>query len=204
VAGVNEVPGFSLEGVTPTLTYYAGSTADGTPLAGAPVLPGTYTAQALFVGSTNYTAGSATITFTINTPTTSIAPFITSSTGQAVGVPGQPLTDTFAVEGPTQGISFSISYGDGTTVTTPAGGPTIKLDHLYAATGSFSIQVTATDTTGVTSRLATLGVTIGTVEMEMDPSGGIALAVGAKAAGGNTVYVTATDTTGKTLDVNIN
>src|SRR5262249_7894569 len=43
VAGLNGVPGPSLEGVAPTLTYYAGSTASGTPLAGAPVLPGTYT-----------------------------------------------------------------------------------------------------------------------------------------------------------------
>ena len=35
VTGVGGAPGSSLEGVSPTLTYYAGSTASGTPLAGA-------------------------------------------------------------------------------------------------------------------------------------------------------------------------
>jgi hypothetical protein len=131
VAGLNEVPGFSLEGVTPTLTYYSGSTAAGTPLAGAPLLPGTHTVKAAFASSADYKAASATTTFTIQAPTTSIAPFITSSSGEAVGVPGQPLTDAFAVTGPTQGISFGINYGDGTSVTSPAGGPAIELDHLY-------------------------------------------------------------------------
>jgi hypothetical protein len=43
VAGVNGTFASSLEGVTPTLTYYAGSTASGTPLSGAPTLPGTRT-----------------------------------------------------------------------------------------------------------------------------------------------------------------
>jgi hypothetical protein len=204
VAGVNGIGGPSLEGVTPTLTYYTGSTASGTPLAGAPTLPGTYTVQASFAGSADYTSASATTTFTIGTPTTSISPFITSAAGLAVGVPGQPQTDTFAVIGPTQGLSFNINYGDGTSLTTAASGPTITLDHLYTAPGTFTVQVTATDRNGVTSRPATLPVTIATVEMEKDPSGGIALAVGANAAVGNTVSVTATDSSGKALDVNIN
>jgi hypothetical protein len=116
VAGVNGIVGTSLEGVTPTLKYYKGSTASGTPLAGAPTLPGTYTVKASFAGSADYTAASATTTFTIQTPTTSI-------TGPTIGVPGQPLTYTFAVNGPTQGIAFTINYGDGTSVTTSAGGP---------------------------------------------------------------------------------
>ena len=36
VTGVSGTASSSLEGVTPTLTYYAGSTATGTPLSGAP------------------------------------------------------------------------------------------------------------------------------------------------------------------------
>ena len=56
----------SLEGVTPTLTYYAGTTATGTPLSGPPTAAGTYTVVASFAGSTDYTSGSATATFTIN------------------------------------------------------------------------------------------------------------------------------------------
>jgi hypothetical protein len=71
VTGVSAIAGSSLEAVTPTLTYYAGSTASGTPLSGAPVLPGTYTAKAPFAGSTDYTAASATTTFSITKPTSS-------------------------------------------------------------------------------------------------------------------------------------
>ena len=56
----------SLEGVTPTLTYYAGTTATGTPLSGPPTAAGTYTVVASFAGSADYTSGSATATFTIN------------------------------------------------------------------------------------------------------------------------------------------
>jgi hypothetical protein len=212
VAGVSGSFASSLENVTPTVTYYSGSTASGTPLAGAPVLPGTYTAKATFAGSTDYTSVSATtLPFTINPPTTSI-------TGPTIGVPGQPLTDTFGVtygpNGPTQGITFSINYGDGTSpLTTSAGGASVYLDHVYVylyldhvytTTGSFTSQVTATDKNGVVSQLAKQTVTISTVAMEADSSGGTALAVGDAPAGGNTVYVTATDTTGKTLNVTVN
>jgi sugar lactone lactonase YvrE len=197
VAGVNGMAGTSLEGVSPTLKYYQGSTASGTPLAGPPTLPGTYTVQASFAGSADYTAASATTTFIIQTPTTSI-------TGPSIGVPGQPLTYTFAVNGPTQGIAFTINFGDGTSVTTSAGGPTIKLDHLYPTTGAFTIQVTAKDQNGVVSQSANQSVKISTVALESDPSGGTALAVGGNAAGGDTILVSAADTTGKTVDVTIN
>jgi hypothetical protein len=193
VAGVNGIAGTSLEGVTPSLTYYSGSTASGTPLAGAPTLPGTYTVKASFAGSADYTSASATTTFTIQTPT--------SITGPTIGVPGQPLTYTFAVNGPTQGMAFTINYGDGTTLTTAAGGPSIRLDHLYHATGSFTIQVTAKDQNAVVSQLATQSVNVSTVAMEADPSGGTDLAVGGKAAGGDTILVSATNTSGTTVSV---
>jgi hypothetical protein len=194
VAGVNGIAGTSLEGVSPTLTYYSGSTASGTPLVGAPTLPGTYTVQASFAGSADYTSASATTTFTISTPTTSI-------TGPTLGVPGQPLTYTFAVNGPTQGIAFTINYGDGTTLTTTAGGPSITLDHLYHTTSTFTIQVTAKDQSGVVSQLATQSVKISTVALESDPSGGTALAVGGKAAGGDTILITGTNTSGTAVSV---
>jgi sugar lactone lactonase YvrE len=162
VAGVDGVAGPSLEGVTPTLTYYAGSTATGTALAGAPTLPGTYTVKAAFARSADYTAASATATFTIQTPTTSI-------TGPTLGVPGQPLTYSFAVTGPTQGITFSITYGDGSSLTTTAGGPSVTVDHLYTGTGTYTIQVTATDTNGVVSRQATRHVKVTAAALEADP-----------------------------------
>ena len=60
---------------TPTFTYYAGTTAMGTALAGAPVNAGTYTVLASYAGGTNYTAASASTTFTIAkaTPTVTVS-----------------------------------------------------------------------------------------------------------------------------------
>src|SRR5262249_13962430 len=102
------------------------------------------------------------------------------------------------------GITFSINYGDGTTLTTSAGGPSITLDHLYHTTSTFTIQVTAKDSKGVVSQLATQSVKISTVAMESDPSGGTALATGGNAAGGDTILVSATSTTGKAVKVSVN
>src|SRR5206468_2117696 len=48
VAGVTGTAASSLEGVGLTLAYYAGSSATGTPLAGAPPHAGTYTVVAAF------------------------------------------------------------------------------------------------------------------------------------------------------------
>lgn len=71
VTGLSGVPGSTLEGVSLTLAYYAGSTVSGSPLAGAPSDAGTYTAQCTFPGSTNYISTSNTAVFTIDmaTPT---------------------------------------------------------------------------------------------------------------------------------------
>ena len=48
-----------------SLAYYAGSTASGMPLAGAPVAAGTYTVKASFAGNGNYNPASSTKTITI-------------------------------------------------------------------------------------------------------------------------------------------
>ena len=45
----------SLEGVSPSLTYHAGSSGGGPTLPGAPTLPGTYTVVGSFSGSSDYT-----------------------------------------------------------------------------------------------------------------------------------------------------
>jgi hypothetical protein len=193
VAGVGGGYGPSLEGVTATLLYYQG----GTQFPGAPVLPGTYTVQALFTGSANYSQASATATFTIQTPTASVS-------GPPVGVPGQPLTYTFGAGGPTQGITFNISYGDGTSLTTAAGGPSVTLDHLYTAPGRYTIQVTATDPSGLTSQLAAQPVQISTVALETEPSGATDLAVGGNALGGDSITVTGANTAGTAVKVKVN
>ena len=58
VAGVTG-PGSSLEGVSPSVTYYNGSSASGMALSKHPSSAGTYTVIASFVGSADYTATSA-------------------------------------------------------------------------------------------------------------------------------------------------
>ena len=68
VAGVNNVFSSSLEGVSPTLTYYVGTGTAGANLgSSAPRNAGTYTVVANFAGSTDYTPASSTAsTFTIS------------------------------------------------------------------------------------------------------------------------------------------
>ncbi len=56
----------SIESVTPTLTYYSGTNTSGTALSGAPSAAGTYTVLASFAGSTDYSSGTASTTFTIS------------------------------------------------------------------------------------------------------------------------------------------
>ena len=66
VAGVDGMPGSSLEGVSPTLLYYAGSDTSGVGSTSAPVTAGTYTVVASFAGSNDYAAAqSHPVTFTI-------------------------------------------------------------------------------------------------------------------------------------------
>ena len=69
VSGVDSTPAASLEGVTPTMAYYAGATATGTPLSGAPSAAGAYTVVANFSGSADYmSAASSPVTFIIGVP----------------------------------------------------------------------------------------------------------------------------------------
>jgi len=105
VLGVDSTPGASLEGVAPTLTYYAGATAAGTPLLNAPTDAGTYTALASFAGSADYSAAQSTpVTFTIGRATAKIT--MTSSPHSTVY--GQPVTlvATVAAGEPTGTVSF--------------------------------------------------------------------------------------------------
>ena len=52
-----------------TYTYYAGSSATGTPLSSAPIAPGTYTVVAGYGGNSNYAAAqSNAVSFTIQVP----------------------------------------------------------------------------------------------------------------------------------------
>jgi hypothetical protein len=116
VSGVNGVPGTSLEGVTPTLTYYVGSNTSGTSLgSAAPSAAGTYTVVASFAGSADYTSASSTpVTFTINPATTQTR---LSSSGNPSGL-GQSVTfgATVGPIAPGGGIpSGTVTFKDGAT-----------------------------------------------------------------------------------------
>jgi hypothetical protein len=66
VTGASGSPVTSLENVSPTLTYYVGSTASGSGASTAPSAVGTYTVVASFAGSTDYAlAQSNPLTFSI-------------------------------------------------------------------------------------------------------------------------------------------
>ena len=73
VAGLNGSSAGSIEGVSPTLTYYTGSQASGTGSSVAPSAAGTYTVVASFAGSTDYAAAkSASVTFAISRATLTV------------------------------------------------------------------------------------------------------------------------------------
>ncbi len=81
---------------TPTFTYYVGSSARGTALAGAPTGAGTYTVLASYAGSQNYSSATKQTTFVIQNapqpqryslwPTTAPAPWVNTLDSAAVNL----------------------------------------------------------------------------------------------------------------------
>jgi uncharacterized repeat protein (TIGR03803 family) len=119
VAGVDNTPSGSLEGVPVTLTYYA---ANGTQLAGAPVAVGTYRVVASFAGSQDYTSASQSLTFNITaaTPTVSVSDSGTydgealSATATVAGVvPNVDTTPSSELEGMAPVLTYFVGTGTG-------------------------------------------------------------------------------------------
>ncbi len=144
VTGVDDAPSASLEGITPTLAYYAGNTAGGTPLPGAPAAAGTYTAVATFAGSGDYTSATASTTFVIGraAPTLAVSdaggtyngrPFPATATVAGV-VPGVDTTPAASLEG--VGLSLTYYAGSSAGGTALAGAPTAA--GTYTAVASFA------------------------------------------------------------------
>jgi large repetitive protein len=116
VAGIDGAAGPRLEGVSPTLTYYAGDVAAGTPLSGPPTTAGTYTVVADFPDTADYISGlSRAATFTV-APAAPVVSLV-SSTGSTTF--GQPVTLTASVasDGPGEGIpTGEVTFYDGGSV----------------------------------------------------------------------------------------
>jgi hypothetical protein len=129
-AGVDNTPAPSLEGVIPTLTYYAGTSGSGTALGGAPSQPGTYTVVAYFTGSTDYTSASVSATFTIYPPPPPVAQKDYAATAQNVPVTINILSNDYdpngysfwliAVSQPSHG--YVVINADQTITYTPTNG----------------------------------------------------------------------------------
>ncbi len=126
VVGSDGIPGPTLEGVGLTVTYYAGPTATGDPLPGAPTDSGTYTVVASFPGSADYDAASSLMTFTIN----------------SVGPIPVATADTFTVEHDqvlqvtAPGVLANDTGADGATLVTNVSDGTLTWD----GDGSFIYQ----------------------------------------------------------------
>ena len=112
VTGVGGTPTADLEGVTPTLTYYAGSGTSGTNLGStAPSAAGTYTVVARFPGSADYAAAvSQSATFAI-APTSATITLSSSSTSP---VYGQAVTFVATVTSAGE-PGGTVTFADGTT-----------------------------------------------------------------------------------------
>jgi len=162
VAGVGSqsTPAASLEGVTPTLTYYSGTTATGNALSGPPTAVGTYTVVASFPGSTDYTSASASTTFTISKATPIVT--VTDKSGKHTGV---AFTATATVAGVgsqstpaanLEGVTPTLTYYSGTSATGTAlsGPPT--------AVGTYTVLASFAGSTDYISASATTTFTIAT------------------------------------------
>jgi uncharacterized repeat protein (TIGR01451 family) len=155
VAGVDASPGASLEGVPLTLAYYAGSSASGPALAGAPATAGTYTVVASFPGSADYTCASASTTFTIDAPLTATGTTILPTRGVTFTGVLALFTDADP-SGTASDYTAAIAWGDGTpaagTVGTIGAGSNGRFavfgSHLYTQGGIFTVTVTISDAGG--------------------------------------------------------
>ena len=146
----------SLEGVTPGLTYYSGTSATGTALSGAPTTVGTYTVLASFAGSTDYTSTSTSTAFTISQAAPTVS--LTDSSGTFTGSAFTATTASL------ENVTPSLTYYSGTSVT-----GTNLLGSVPSTVGTYTVLASfagSTDyTTGSTSTSFTIGQTAATVSV---------------------------------------
>jgi hypothetical protein len=110
--GIDDAPAAKLEGIAPSLTYYAGSSASGTPLGSAPLAPGVYSVVATFAGSADYLGSqSALVTFTIKPGSSTVV--LSESVGSSAY--GQPVTWVATVTAPGGVPVGAVTFLDGGT-----------------------------------------------------------------------------------------
>jgi hypothetical protein len=117
--------------------------------------------------------GTDQTTFTSSIVVGAVAPTAGIS-GPKKAVRGQPLTYTLTATDPSPvdlatGFTYTIQWGDGSTQTvTGLSGTTVS--HTFTASGSYPIQVTATDPHGLAGPAANQTVSIVAAALEPDPA----------------------------------
>ncbi len=158
VAGISTVPAASLEGSTPSLSYYSGSASSGASSPTPPTNAGTYTVVASFGGSADYVSASAQTTFTIalhaTTTTLSLSspmaePYqtvtLTASVVGGLTAPNVPRgTVQFQVDGALYGSPVAIGLNGVAAVTwsSAAAGPH-TVTALYSGDANFAMSTAA-------------------------------------------------------------
>ena len=111
--------------------------------------------------------GAGCVTINVDSPTVTIGTPITTS------VPGEPVPLVIRASDASSlaklaSFTYTISFGDGDTKT--LSGPAVLLiNHVYTKTGTFTVQVTATDEFGYTSAVAAETIKVVPVAVETDP-----------------------------------
>ena len=136
VSGVDSTPGASLEGVSLTLAYYAGTSPIGTPLSGPPTEVGTYTAFATFPGSSDYRSASDVDVFSIAAATPSVT--MTDVGGEFTGESYPASAAATGVGGASVSGSFAFTYYVGSTLNGSGTSAPPSAPETYTVTAAFT------------------------------------------------------------------
>jgi hypothetical protein len=157
----------SLDGITPTLTYYRGSTVGpANKLSGPPISAGTYTVVAAFAGDDTYVSATASRTFTIapRTPQVSVNP-VKLTYGTALANSQLSGTATYVVNGTKVSVSGTYSYTSaaGTVLAASASAYTEQVTFTPTDTTAYPTQTNLS--VAVTVGMATPQVAVNTVNL---------------------------------------
>ena len=160
--GSSDVDGDSL---TYSWQFGDGGTASGPTPTHAYADNGSYTVT-LTVNDGHGNSSTDTLLVTVN----NVAPAAGAS-GPPSGVRGQARRFTFTANDVSTidqsgSFTYSINWGDGSAVQQVSGTASVAVDHVFTASGTFTVQATATDKDGGTSALVSRSITLSALEMQ--------------------------------------
>jgi hypothetical protein len=173
VAGLNGSAAASLEGVSPTITYYSGTFTTAaqfvgqTPLPAAPTAPGSYTAMASFAGSQDYSAAvSLPINFSIAPP----APVVPPAPPTTPPAPTPSSVPQLFLPGPQQLIRNGSLFLHGIGIADAADNSGLFTITLHVSRGSLRLRSAAglSSVVGAGSSSLTLTGTLSALNRDLD------------------------------------